>query len=299
MAEGSVEVDERGLGYEGADLVFLSEEPDAPIETVAACGFGSVWKVESAGTYGSRCTLRFELQSPLSCKRIEADELWTICKRASLSYDNFRAAVKGLLGHSAEQRGKNTGKIVPENDRPWVRGVKAAMVPSGRPSAHRSNVPVSSVKRVCADRMTPALLEQVSVTRAHRREQARRSHARTPPRTHAQGWLAPACVGPCEPHAVPCGRADTRPPTHAGRDAEPAVALRMRSRPNARDGQPTAVQDDTDSDGDGDESARSPKQPEFVDPECEVPHARRAAAAQPLLMDGRHARPRRPAGRTL
>ncbi len=61
----------------------------------------------------------------------------------------------------------------------------------------------------------------------------------------------------------------------------------------ARDGQPTAVQADADSDGDGDESARSPQQPEFVDPECEVPHARRAAAAQPLLMDGRHACTRR------
>jgi hypothetical protein len=230
MAKGSVEVDERGLDYEGADLVFLSEEPDAPIQTVAACGFGSVWKVESAGTYGSRCTLHFELQSPLSCKRVEANELWTICKRASLSYDNFSAAVKGLLGHSAEQRGKNTGKKVPENDRPWLLGVKAAMVPSDRPSASRLNVPVRSVKRVCAARETPALLEQVSVTHAHRRKQARRSHARTPPRTHARGRLAPACVGPREPHAVPCERADTRPPTHAGRDAEPAVALRMRSR---------------------------------------------------------------------
>ena len=134
-----------------------------------------------------------------------------------------------------------------------------------------------------------------------RRIVASRRDGRTHARPDAQGWLAPACVGPCEPHAVPCGRADTRPPTHAGRDAEPAVALRMRSRPNARDGQPTAVQDDTDGDGDGDgdESARSPKQPEFVDPECEVPHARRAAAAQPLLMDGRHARPRRPAGRRV
>jgi hypothetical protein len=189
MAKGSVEVDERGLDYEGADLVFLSEEPDTPFKTVAACGFGSVWKVESAGTLGSRCTLRFKLQSPLSCKRIEADELWTICKCASLSYDNFSAAVKGLLGHSAKKRGENTGKIVPQNDRQWLRGVKAAMVPSGRPPASRLNVPVVSVKRVCAARETPALLDQVSEPQAHRREHARRPHARPHVPAHEAGLL--------------------------------------------------------------------------------------------------------------